>query len=563
MAEKRKGTYHSYRDLIVLLGLLLISGLAYGRLVWMGGLFGDDPAVLVAYHWMGNAGFDAFYGWARPYSTCVYKLVVPLVGDNLHLYQAVTILMRVLSAWMLYVLLKKLFNTRGSAPILAAMICLIYPGFTQQAHSLHYLLHFTVLTIALLSLYLMLRAVRAGDKKRSIGWMLLSLLTACVHFSVEYFVGLELLRPLIIYLAVNGDSAIKTPFKQIWRIWLPFGGLLSAYIVWRVVLFHPAYPAITVFDLLTEAPFLAVVEVGKRALADLWKVSVSAWGNAFNLSIRKSGELLYVFIAIILSVGIGFLIGRLMKEGGENPSRKKSTVWIALGAAGLVCGGVPLWASQLPLEITFPWNRTTLCFLVGVSILTAGLLSILPKKAAAVLFAAITGFSIIFQFQVGLDYQRQWDKVRILFAQLVKQAPGLAPDTLILFEELPLRYYSANNLTAFLNWTYDPERRDGSERYKMFEISERLGNVLPALEPDIKIIHNTFHGNTSHVLVIAVDQQGCLVILDRNQPAPFVLPEMTAAARLLSNPGALITTANPPAELPGVLMPNEDLVLCK
>lgn len=38
----------------------------------------------------------------------------------------------------------------------------------------------------------------------------------------------------------------------------------------------------------------------------------------------------------------------------------------------------------------------------------------------------------------------------------------------------------------------------------MFEISERLGNVLPELKPDIEIIHNSFYGNTSRVLVIAV-----------------------------------------------------------
>ena len=162
--HKNTGQFPSKRA--VLFVLIILGGLAYGRLVWMGGLFGDDPAVLYAYHRIGNIGFDEFYGWARPYSTWVYKLAVQIAREDLHIWQAISLIMRILSAWMLYILLGNISSGRSPAPFFAAVIALIYPGFTQQAHAIHFLLHFTVLALALTSLLLMVSALKMRKIKR-------------------------------------------------------------------------------------------------------------------------------------------------------------------------------------------------------------------------------------------------------------------------------------------------------------------------------------------------------------------------------------------------------------
>jgi len=545
-----------------LMGLTGLAVLAYGRLVWTGGLFGDDPSILYAYHRLGSAGFDAFFGWARPYSAWIYKILVPIMGKDLHVFQAVTLLVRVISSWMLYLLLNALFYTEWFSTV-AAVICLIYPGFTQQAHALQFLLHFMVLAVALLSLYTMVRSVRTEDNYWRWIYLVLSLLTACVHISIEYFVGLEFLRSLILAIAWKACKEEKRSFKQMVFTWLPYGGLLCMYLIWRALLFQPAYPPIRIFNNFSQSPLTASLELAGRIAWDIWKVGFSAWGKAFNLPLNHSIDLMRVVAALLLSVLVWIMGSKIEVGSGANQPQGKKWSFILLGAAGLVLGGIPLWASQLPLTITYPWNRTTLCFLVGVSIFTAGMIALLPKKIGRIVCALLIGFSIVFQIRVGADYQSDWGKVRSYFTQLAAQAPDIEPDTLVLYDDLPIKYYSANNLNSFLNWIYDPDRGNGPERYKMFEISERLGNLLPSLERGVEVAHNAFHGNTDRTLVIAVDSVGCLFILPPDGPEEFALPEMTASARHLSDPEALINEQSTAAILPEILASEVNTPVCE
>lgn len=545
----------------MLIVLILIGGFAYGQLIYIGGLFGDDPVVMYAYHRLGNSGFDEFYGWARPYSTWVYKIIAPIAGKDPQIWQAISIAVRVLSSWTLFVFLEKLFKGNNFVSLYAAVLSLIYPGFTQQAHALHFLLHFSTLSIALLSLYLMICAIETQDYKRKLVLISVSIITACVHVSTEYFFGLELLRPLIIYLTLGNLNRKKVYLRKVLSEWLPYISFLGPYLIWRVFLFQPIYPSIEIIELMKNNFSQTIIGVLKRLAIDIWKVSIAAWGNAINLSLNRSNDLIYGFFTILISTSFGLFFNRFIGSEKKKVMEKKRAIWLGIG--GLILGGVPLWVSQTPLEIVFPWNRTTLCFLFGVSVFIAGCFVLLPTKFANVLFTTITGLSILFQFQTGLDYQRQWNKIQSLFTQFAVKAPYLLPDTLVLYDALPLRYYSANNLNAFLNWIYDTERGDGPERYKMFEISERLGNLIPALDKNIEVVHGSFQGNTNQVIVLAIDPRGCLVILDREEYIDFPLPHLIKEAQHLSNPNFLITAKGAAVELPMEIFSEINTAICE
>ena len=128
--QKSSFIKHIPASIAALVALCVMAGLAYGPLVATAGVFGDDPNVLYAYHRMGTDGFDAFYGWARPYSTWVYKLVIPLIGINLTRIHLITICLRVISSWMLFLLVRELVNGQTAMAWIAAMIALVFPGFT-------------------------------------------------------------------------------------------------------------------------------------------------------------------------------------------------------------------------------------------------------------------------------------------------------------------------------------------------------------------------------------------------------------------------------------------------
>lgn len=536
---------------LVLAGLVLLAVLAYGKLVWMGGVFGDDPSTLWDYQRLGNAGFDAFYGWARPYSTWMHKLVFLFTGFNIRWVQTITLSMRVCSCFMLYVFIRELTTPKSPIPWMAACIALLFPGFAQQAHAVQYLLHFSVLCLVLFSLWALVRAASAETAFTRWAWIALSLVSACAQISIEYFIGLELLRPVVALIAIRQKSGKQELLRKWAAMYWPFLLLLAGYLVWRVILFQPAYPRIIILDTLKNNPLSALPDLLRRIGTDLWKVIGKAWlWMGQSLVDKKITPLMIIFgvlggaIACILLV----LNGKYSSSEG-----KKRWVLLALGLAGILTGGLPLWASGTPLTVAHPWNRTMLCYLVGVSMWLAALLSLLPKNFGRILFAIVIGLSIIFQMQVSHDYEREWTMVQSLFNQLIQEAPNLREGTLVLYDDFPFHFYSANNLNALLNWTYDPQRGDGPEKYKMFEIDERLGNALPSLNVGETVLHNTYHGSTSLVLVIVLEDNGNLVILDRDKPYFGILPGRTREAEHLSSPQETILLEHGTAVLPDIL----------
>ena len=537
---------------MVLARLILLAGLAYGGLVVTAGVYGDDPNALYDYQRLGAAGFDAFYGWARPFSTWMHKLVIPLTGINMARINLVTIALRVISCWMLFLLVKELSGGDAASAWVAAVIALVYPGFAQQAQAVQFLLHFSVLALALFSLWAMIRSVRAQKRDLRIIWMAAALLGACAHICIEYFIGLELLRPVILATALDRPDEKKGRAGAYFRVYWPFLLLLAGYLFWRTVLFQPAYPRITVVAGLRDALLQTIVGIGRRMATDIFNVMVGAWVQMVRV-VRVMPATAMMMVSGAAGAGLALAGWAFMGRKALVDSQHGTKQVLVIGGIALLLGGVPLWVSGTPVWVVHPWNRTTLCFLVGVSMLGAGLLAQLSRKIRGLLFAALVGLALVFQQQIGADYAREWGLVRGLFTQLTEQVPQLKEGTLVLYDDFPLRYYSANNLNALLNWTYDPQRGARDEKYKVFEIDERLGCALPPLEAGLVIQHNTFRGSTSQVLLIAMDEVGELIILDRDNPYPGPLPGRTREAEHLSVPEEVVIYGMGQAQFPAEL----------
>jgi len=538
-------------QIFVLVGLCLLGGVAYGGLVFTGGVFGDDPNALYAYQRLGREGFDAFYGWARPFSTWMHKLVIPLTGINMRRINLVTIGLRVLSSWMLYLLMRAMGEESEEMAWMGAALALVYPGFGQQAQAVQYLLHFSVLALVLFSLWAMVRGIKAHKRVERIAWVGAALIGACAQVSIEYFIGLELARPVVLGIHLWEREGKAKWQRAFWRHYMPFAVFLAGYLIWRIVIFKPAYPQITLVDKLQVSPLEAVPEGVLRMGRDLMTVMVGAWVELIRV-LRRMPVRGWMLAAGTAGAGIGLVILLCLDKSKKIDLKGVRNRILLIGGCMLVFGGVPLWASETPLTVTHPWNRTTLCFLSGVSMVSSGLLALLSCKIRRVLFIVLVGLAVIFQAQIGADYAREWALVQDLFTQLTEQVPQLKAGTLVLYDDFPFRYYSANNLNALLNWTYDPERGAGDEQYKLFEIDERLGGALPALEADILVTHGTFRGNTSQTLVIALDSERKLMILDREK-VYTVLPGRTREAVHLSVPGEVILEDTGQAQFPCVL----------
>ena len=564
----------------IFLLFLGISLAAYGGLLRQAGLFGDDPQLLYAFHRYGLAGYPRALGWSRPFGIWIYAILFPLIGEQVFLWQLCALLLRTLSAWLLYRLLYETRREWQLPAIWAGLACLLYPGFSQQAHALQFILHWAALSAGLASQLLMLKAVKMENfsatlpygilhkrqaqgsplRIKNIILNLLSILLAGLGiFSTEYFIALEALRPFLLWLVFKQDNRNKVPIAALIKKWLPYAALLAAFTIWRLFLAEISYPQPLLIREFASDAQSALSGLWTRVPLDIWKSSGAAWAQIFPISkeltlLGNPSNQVRLDIWTYLCVGsvISLLPWTALRHIDEEQKEKLNTsiFFLSLGLALLLVGGAPLWMSKTPLALSFPENRATLCLMIGACLLLAGLVHLLPARAGLAVISIIFGLSSAYQINISRDYRHAGEMLGNFLRQLTACVPGLEEGTAILYEEPFIPSYPANSLAALVNWTYSPDEKDESLSYDMLRVSERLGNAIPALEAGLPISHGNFNGSTSRALVVALDERNCLHILKADEVAEMDIPAIIQEARGLSNPDVIDISsrqANPPA----------------
>jgi len=220
---------------------------------------------------------------------------------------------------------------------------------------------------------------------------------------------------------------------------------------------------------------------------------------------------------------------------------------------------------NFPVELTFPEDRFTFPFIVGVSMLLAWLFSLIKNEMQRFTLAALLiSLAITIHIYNGDIYRSEWRLQRLFAQQLFWRAPDIAPGTLILAEDRGVFPHNDDEAFSFLvNWAYNPEETTTELDYEYFYVSARLGEDLPSLKSGEPIFKDhfaaTFEGNTSQTLLLHFSPPSCLRILDPVydqdvllaprgvgdvEMGSLTLPRVLAPALHLSNPRDLISKNN-------------------
>lgn len=522
---------------------------AYGILITFPGVTGDDPEFLYTYVRFGPLGYRTYLGWQRPFAFWIYELLTPIFKAQMPLYQAANILLRWLSAWLLFLNLRRLMPDKHEIPLVVSVLFMVYPGFLQQPIAMAYILHFASLSFLMISMFMMQLALETENRQKFWAFSIVSILMMAGMFPIEYFVGWELLRPLVIWLYLPGEENFPRRIGRTLRIWLPYLVVFLGYLYWRMVpAASPKYPA-TMLDSIRSNPLAGIWQVIQRIAHDLWLASVQVLGNLTNITARGRLGLASFLLGLLVA---GVLFAMLIVRKNEQKLARSFPLWlIGAGTLAMLAGGSVIWFADIPMTLDYPWDRTTLVLMLGVCLVWTGVLSLLPRLARTALLSLIVGLSATFHIQNINTYFKEWEQVREIFWQLTWRAPGIEPGTMLMMDGLPTKYYPSNSYTSLLNWTYDPMAFDGDEKYKIIEISQRLGNVLPSLDPDVPIVHGSFSGNTSRSITIFKSSSGCLHVLRPDDlfyrdiaPALNESMQLTDEGLIDPNPSEL---AQPPA----------------
>ena len=548
----------------------IVTFLAYGLFIAQQGFYWDDWAYAWTRAHLGVEGIFAQISVNRPLRAYWEALLTPLLGSKPLAWQIFALFSRWLSALALWYLLQTLRNEEKAQNTLIVLFFLVYPGFSQTPLAVIYPYFWVLLSLYFLSLSLMIQAAR-DPRKRKLKIGIALLLSALNLFGLEYLFGLELARPFFLWMALK-DRPKR--FQKTALFYLPYFVFTLIYLLWRIFFYQSAIYAV--------GDAISLSGIWTQLWQTIPLVSIGAWTRVFAQPFSPESGLsprLALVMGTILLFGTLFFASYLKSlntREAEASTQKYDWDLLLLSLALILAAGIPFYAAAFPVKLSFPEDRFTFPFILGVSMLLAWLLSLIKNEMQRFTLAALLiSLAITTQIYNSDIYRREWRLQRLFAQQLFWRAPDIEKGTLILAEDAGFFPHNDDEAFAFLlNWAYDPAQSKTELDYEYFYLSARLGGDLPALKAGEPIFKDhlsaTFTGNTDQVLLLHFSPPSCLRILDpvydqdvsiaprdvdNLQTGTLTLPRVLAPALSLSNPRELIsknnTDFNPPIWLFG------------
>lgn len=552
--------------------LLLLCIISFGLLIPWLGFYWDDWAFAWISQKLGAAGLSNYFATNRPVWGLLYQITTPLLGENPWHWQVFALLWRWAGAVALWWLARLLWPEDKEAALWISALFAVYPGFSQQHIAITYGHFYIVYTLFLLSQALTVLAIR----RRGQGywaWTALALALSLFNLlAMEYFFMLEITRLALIWAAVSGQKTgrqerLRRTLQHSW----PYLAVFLIAGLWRAFFFQyqtQNYQTRLVDDLLTQ-PFAALLDLAGAMIRDIWTASFGAWGLVFRLpdAAELGGRTTQLYWGLVILAAL-VITAYLLKQTAPGAPRDKTPGWawpaVLIGLFSLLAAGWPFWLTRLTVGLDYPTDRFTFPFMLGSSLLLAGLFHLLPLRwewPRLVLLGIALSLAVGTHFENANAFRRSWNTQRSLFWQLAWRVPSLEPGTTVLANDLPVPFCSDNSLTSPLNWMYAPESASQEMPYMLYYPTVRLELGLKDLKPGLPIrqdyLATTFTGSTSQVIAIHYEPPACLRVLDGEiEPLNKMIPELMRASASLSSaewihPVGEESAARPPAGIFG------------
>ncbi len=361
-------------------------------------------------------------------------------------------------------------------------------------------------------------------------------------FSVEYFFGWELLRPIFLWIVLSGQGRLwrKDIIKPAILHWLPYVLAAASFLFWRVFIFKfpTKYQPVLFSDTLTN-PSTTFLKTLRSILQDALDINLFAWERP--LSLLKNIETQEV--SILLALGLAAVVAAVTAlwlflhargepctepdaDGSAGVRWAKAAVGVGLLSALL--SGWPFWFVGIDISSDIGPDRFTLPFMMGACILLVGLMELCIRTRAQkfILIALLAGLAGGQHFQ-DANALRRIHEGRGASSAIDMESPGLKAGTLLVTDKMPMLYSTDTSLTAPLNWIYD-QQAPYSMQYAILELESRLGSTIPELKPGLPLIFGyratKLTTSTSKMVVFNYSPPSCLRIIDPAQDVALTPP---------------------------------------
>jgi len=530
---------------IDILAIITVGFLAFGlQIPWLG-FFQDDWNFVFYSSARGPQGLLEFLIVdGRPGAAWVYILGFAALGYKPALWQLFSIALRVLTAINFWLVLKSLWPARRYGNLIASIFFLAYPFFTLQPLSVAYAPHMAAYFLYSLSMLFMVRAMERPEKY--LLYTSIAVLSAFIHlFTVEYYVGLEILRPLVVWFLLSAKEE-KTGYEKIRKVfltWLPYLLALIFFVIWRSVFLTSLGvrhdPLLLLFD-----SGQVIFSVAKNMVADLVLMLVSSWFKLINPELFVIGPIRNVSI-LAISVISGICFYFLSKPASqENEANTNVKGVLFAGAIAVAAGMISAYAVGYIVHVKIPpWNsRFSLPALIGLALLVSAFIEVIvtSQNIRRVFLATLIGLLAGSHNQNTLNFKSVWEKQERLYQQLIWRAPSIEPNTAIIANEEILGYMGDYPTSFAINTIYEGKQTDRIP-YWFFALSENFkfsaDTLVTGRTLDVERASATFQGDSQNAIFISFEPENkqCLWVLRPQDSEYKHLPLEMKKAALISN----------------------------
>jgi hypothetical protein len=561
--QVRKAKYTNYFPVIFL--VIMLTVLAYGLLIQKLGFYLDDWYIVYTNEALGPQGFNDFFEGVRPLFPFVYQTFVPIFRDSPLAWQVFALVTRIIVSLSFYFLLDLLLPKQKIFTAAVVGLFTVFPAFRFHWFATMFGQYYLLMALYFASYILMLAVMR--ERKPALVFTFLGMICNFLGIApIEYFFGLELVRPLVIYIALlqKGESrSLAQCWRSILRYWLPYLIVFLGFGLYRVLNSSEYGYRLSLLDSTRGDFWGMLLGILQNIGSGLYEGFLGMWSRILELLKTPKGSTtdflsFLVLAATALLVYLGFRVIQ-SRNKGEDLDKKMYPAIIVLGVYATVSAMLPFLVADFKLDLSFANNRFFLPLSVGISLASVGLLFFLVKnqKARALLLALLIGLASSGQFMQAKDFADAWEAQRRFFSQLAWRVPSLEPGTALVTDDLYFSQYSyGGSLTAAMNLIYAPEHKGNPIPYFIYLGGTPQSHSLKGLEPDQPLSPGVFAakfvGNTSDTIAFVFPEKGCLrIIPPEASPLEFLGNPNYALwekALAVSSPGRILMEPGPASQ---------------
>jgi hypothetical protein len=544
---------------------LLLIALSYALYLPKLGFYLDDWPQLYSLLVRGTEGIKQYFLYdGRPFGYWPDLFFFKLWGTNPILWHLTNYALRWIVGLLMWGTFTQLWPKHKREIFWVVLLFAVYPLFGQQSMGLTFIAHWCCYVLFFASLFLMVLAFR--KPKYLIPLLIASVLIDIPNlFTYENFIGVEFLRPVMIWWLLEGNQPFKKRLRNTLLYWMPFLLMNGLYIFWRLALSSNLRldTSPLMFTSLLAHPFTAIGQFVEYFLKDTFQVLFGVWfptlsADRFDFASKAALAGLFIGVIVFGILFIGFGLHKKNEKTEENPAEDNfriQAVW--LGLLGVVLGCLPGWLIGRTVSDSYGlWNdRFGLAAMFGAGLFIVGALTVLfnlSYRKRDFIIIVLMGLAVGYNFTVVNDYRWSTIYQNRFFSQLAWRVPSVEPNTSFMADNEMFTKMGVYPTSFALNIFYPTTQPMPALDYWFFTLNkyfpDQAGDLASGFPVSQGHWYAKYEAQSQNSLVIAwkPGTPDCLWVLSTNDRYNPMISENTRLALAASDLSRINTIAPSP-----------------